>query len=71
MEEVKKKHVQDIVDAHSDDKMTVNISDGEGETICPKCGGRLVLRMSKSGAYAGSQFWGCSNYPKCRYIKNM
>ncbi|SDB66668.1 NERD domain-containing protein [Butyrivibrio sp. INlla16] len=30
--------------------------------ICPKCGGRLVLRKGKYG-----EFYGCSNYPKCRY----
>ena len=31
--------------------------------ICPKCGGTLVLRHGKYGS-----FYGCSNYPKCRYI---
>jgi restriction system protein len=33
---------------------------------CPKCGGELVLRTAKRGPNAGGQFWGCSNYPKCR-----
>ena len=32
--------------------------------ICPRCGGKLVLRKGKYG-----EFWGCSNYPKCRFIK--
>lgn len=32
---------------------------------CPRCGGTLVLRKGKYG-----RFWGCSNYPKCRYIQN-
>lgn len=31
--------------------------------ICPRCGGELVYRQ---GRYGG--FYGCSNYPKCRYI---
>jgi len=31
---------------------------------CPSCGAELVLRKSVYGA-----FYGCSNYPKCRYIK--
>ena len=39
--------------------------------ICPRCGGRLVLRTAKRGAYAGNQFLGCSNYPHCRYIRNL
>lgn len=30
---------------------------------CPKCGGTLVDRKGKYGAFKG-----CSNYPKCRYI---
>ncbi len=32
--------------------------------ICPRCGGKLVLRNGKYGS-----FWGCSNYPKCKFIK--
>jgi len=31
---------------------------------CPNCGGALVERTSKYGT-----FYGCSNYPKCTYIK--
>lgn len=38
---------------------------------CPQCGGTLVLRTSTKGANAGNRFYGCSNYPKCRYIRNM
>lgn len=34
--------------------------------ICPKCGNVMLLRTAKSGANAGSQFWGCSGYPNCR-----
>ena len=30
--------------------------------ICPKCGGKLVLRKGKYG-----RFYGCSNYPRCRF----
>jgi len=33
--------------------------------ICPKCGGSLVERSGKYG-----KFIGCSNFPKCHYIKN-
>lgn len=31
---------------------------------CPECGGRLVPRKGPYGS-----FMGCSNYPKCKYIK--
>ncbi len=32
--------------------------------ICPRCGYSLVLRSGKYG-----DFFGCSNYPKCRFTK--
>ena len=38
---------------------------------CPYCNGTLVLRKATRGANAGNQFYGCSNYPKCKYIKNI
>ena len=38
---------------------------------CPRCGALLVLRTSKMGINAGKEFYGCSNFPKCRYIKNI
>lgn len=34
------------------------------EQICPACGGYLVLRSSVSGF-----FFGCGNFPKCRYTR--
>jgi ssDNA-binding Zn-finger/Zn-ribbon topoisomerase 1 len=37
---------------------------------CPRCGGKLVLRTAKQGASAGTQFYGCSNYPNCKFTKN-
>jgi len=33
--------------------------------ICPKCDGTLVIR---NGAYG--KFYGCSNYPKCKFTVN-
>ena len=39
--------------------------------ICPNCGGKLVLRTARKGDNAGKQFYGCGNFPKCRYIKNL
>lgn len=36
-------------------------------TTCPKCSSSMILRTAKSGANAGSMFYGCSAYPKCRH----
>ena len=43
----------------------------EKAKICPRCGSMLVLRTAKKGTNAGKQFWGCSAFPKCRYVKNV
>ncbi len=34
------------------------------DEICPECGAHLAVRKSKYG-----EFLACSNYPKCKYIK--
>lgn len=39
-------------------------------TVCPKCGCELVLRTARSGNNAGGQFYGCSGFPKCRYVRD-
>ena len=41
------------------------------QSTCPKCGGQLVLRTARKGENAGKQFYGCGNYPRCRYIRNL
>ncbi len=38
---------------------------------CPRCNGNLVSRTATRGANAGDQFYGCSNYPKCKYVQNI
>lgn len=38
---------------------------------CPECQSGMELRTAKRGANAGSQFWGCVRYPKCRGIREF
>jgi hypothetical protein len=33
---------------------------------CPRCGITMVLRIYRTGAYAGQQYYGCLNYPTCQ-----
>jgi predicted RNA-binding Zn-ribbon protein involved in translation (DUF1610 family) len=40
-------------------------------TTCPKCGSALVLRTAKTGTRVGSQFYGCSKFPNCRYVAQV
>ena len=43
----------------------------EHPKVCPRCGKTLVLRTAKKGENAGSQFYGCSGYPSCRYTERL
>ncbi len=36
--------------------------------ICDRCGSDMVLRVAKRGDNVGEEFYGCSKFPKCRYI---
>ena len=38
---------------------------------CPDCGARTTLRTARSGKYAGTYFWGCTNYPDCVCIVSI
>ena len=50
------KHVENVIQTRD------NLEKG----ICPRCNGKLVLREGKNGT-----FYGCSNYPKCKFTKNI
>jgi len=36
--------------------------------ICPQCGNGLRSRTAKNGRFAGRNFFGCSNYPVCKFL---
>jgi hypothetical protein len=59
-ETIKEQHIQNIQAQKTDNFL-----------CCPKCGGKLVLKEAKKGTYAGNHFYGCSNFPKCKYIQNI
>ena len=41
----------------------------EKPKVCPRCSGELVERTARRGPNTGNTFWGCSNFPKCRYTE--
>lgn len=65
-DEVKSKHVEDIKNRVGTETMQYCQSG-----LCPRCGSKLVLRTAQRGVYAGNQFYGCSNYPKCKYTRDL
>ena len=63
-DKAKQKHIEDFqTPQKTEDKLQ--------EPRCPKCGGKLVKRTAKRGANSGNTFYGCENFPKCRYIQNL
>jgi restriction system protein len=66
----------DLVDGPQLLQLIGNVQKKEGlsskpaeDNICPKCGSKLVLRTAQKGPNPGQKFWGCSNFPKCRFVK--
>ena len=51
---------------HAEAEKPVTSTDTASAPTCPKCGIAMVLRTAKKGPKAGSRFWGCPNYPRCR-----
>ncbi len=43
----------------------------DSASLCPKCGGQLVVRTARRGEFAGRRFLGCETYPNCRYTRNL
>lgn len=39
--------------------------------LCPKCGERMALRKARKGKNAGSEFWGCPRFPRCRGVRKI
>ena len=38
---------------------------------CPVCGQIMIKRTAKKGQNIGNQFWGCSQFPKCRGVVSV
>lgn len=52
----RKEHVRNIKQNVKENKIKM------ANLICPRCNGELKLRNGKNG-----KFYGCSNYPRCKF----
>ena len=50
-------------------RVGVQSEDSVQEARCPKCSSELVRRVAKKGKQKGTEFLGCSAFPKCRYTE--
>jgi DNA topoisomerase-1 len=68
--ETKELRVADVIDAINEllgDHIFPPRADGTDPRSCPSCGdGRLSLKLGKFGSFIG-----CSNYPNCRYTRQL
>lgn len=82
--EVKSAHIENIERKYKDSNVKYdtdlmnesgvqsnNPKSASEDMLCPKCGSKLILRTAKKGDNAGKQFYGCSSFPKCRYVQNI
>ena len=70
VDEVAEIRLRSVIDRLDDVLAPVVFPAGDGDRdprLCPACGeGKLGLRIGKFGA-----FFGCSNYPTCKYTRNF
>ena len=39
----------------------------ENAPVCVRCGAKMVRRTGQTGARRGQTYWGCPNFPACRF----
>lgn len=57
--------LMDFIDSYKEKSIEINITPSPDAPACPQCESPLLLRRSKFG-----EFWGCSKYPECKYVKH-
>ena len=62
--EVRNQHAESAYERKRNFEEKANTAVSKG--ICPRCGGNLVLREGMYG-----RFYGCSNYPNCKYTQQI
>lgn len=65
------KRIESLPPEHQTD-LFAKVTTGDYTTpTCPQCGIKMVRREAGKGRAVGNEFWGCSNYPRCRQTFQM
>jgi DNA topoisomerase-1 len=57
---------KDRIDHTQENVKRSDVTQEELDETCPKCGGKLSIRLGRHG-----RFIGCTNYPECDYTRDM
>lgn len=52
-------------------KKILEVQNNNEPVLCPKCSMPMVIRKASKGQNSGKEFYGCSNYPRCKEIINI
>jgi len=59
------------IDNNGVENEVTGFANAESEQKCPECQSDMVKRTVKKGKNIGREFWGCSQYPKCKGILDI
>jgi restriction system protein len=65
LREVNGRHIAESISAGLTTKEEPTVVE-RSDALCLKCNGVLIKRKGKNG-----EFWGCSNFPKCHFTKDI
>jgi len=64
--------VKPVAAQRSEQNLDVCTEESSASDIaCPRCGGKLQKKVAKRGRNVGGLFFGCSNFPDCRFTRNL
>lgn len=61
--------IEDIGKGDKKQRNHGEVKEAHTKKVCPRCGKPMIFREAKRGNHVGEKFWGCSGFPKCRYIE--
>jgi restriction system protein len=61
----------DLNEISTNQDQNCTIKHAKERPVCPTCNLEMIKRVAKKGINVGNEFWGCSNFPKCKMIKEL
>jgi len=55
-----------LIDTKDESLRRADVTHESLDEACPECGGQLSIRLGRNG-----RFIGCTNYPECKYTRNI